>query len=112
MRLEVDIYIYIAPYPQLLSEDFHTSRGMLELRGQNGLLEGSCVETCGMPSSHSASWRVHAVPQRWKMLFYIFGIHFTKSMFLFFFGGGNIFFNQVSDMTVFFLKTEHQPNAF
>eukprot|EP00434_Breviolum_minutum_P034737 symbB.v1.2.030752.t1/scaffold3500.1/size56953/4 len=27
---------------------------MLELRGQNGLLEGSCVETCGMPSSHSA----------------------------------------------------------
>ena len=28
--------------------------GMMELRGQNGLLEGSCVETCGMPSSHSA----------------------------------------------------------
>eukprot|EP00913_Durusdinium_trenchii_P018223 g17120.t2 len=27
---------------------------MMELRGQNGLLEGSCVETCGMPSSHSA----------------------------------------------------------
>ena len=38
---------------------------MLELRGQNGLLEGSCVETCGMPSSHSASWRVTC---RWKCL--------------------------------------------
>jgi len=27
---------------------------MMELRGRNGLLEGSCVETCGMPSSHAA----------------------------------------------------------
>jgi len=27
---------------------------MMELRGQNGLLEGSCVEKCGMPSSHAA----------------------------------------------------------
>lgn len=27
---------------------------MMELRGSHGLLEGSCVATCGMPSSHSA----------------------------------------------------------
>eukprot|EP00435_Cladocopium_sp_Y103_P065063 s552_g26.t2 len=27
---------------------------MMELRGRNGLLEGSCVEKCGMPSSHAA----------------------------------------------------------
>eukprot|EP00438_Fugacium_kawagutii_P020604 Skav209881 [mRNA] locus=scaffold3263:48214:50720:+ [translate_table: standard] len=27
---------------------------MMELRGRHGLLEGSCVEKCGMPSSHSA----------------------------------------------------------
>ena len=39
---------------------------MLELRGQNGLLEGSCVETCGMPSSHSASWRCRDADGFWR----------------------------------------------
>ena len=36
---------------------------MMELRGRNGLLEGSCVETCGMPSSHAASCSVAWVSQ-------------------------------------------------
>ena len=33
------------------------SSGRLELRGEHGRLQGSCIMTCGMPSSHSAPWR-------------------------------------------------------
>ena len=82
----------IAPFP---AAEWRESRGMLELRGQNGLLEGSCVETCGMPSSHSASWRVFLrmnMPERWENVV----LHLLGSILHFFGGEENVFFfNQV-----------------
>ena len=89
---------------------------MLELRGQNGLLEGSCVETCGMPSSHSASWRVHADQSASKMenvVLHFWDPFYKINVSVFFGGWEHVFFsNQVSDMTVFFLKLNTNQMPF